>query len=58
MEQLARIPTRRELAKYAFVLLFVGAVLGIVATEAFWRYLPKCGINPTSPLPVAARSLL
>jgi hypothetical protein len=41
MEQLARIPTRRELARYAFVILFVGAVLGIVATEAFWRYLPS-----------------
>jgi hypothetical protein len=43
MEQLARIPTRSELAKYAFVILFVGAVLGIVATEALWRYLPACG---------------
>ena len=43
MEQLARIPSRRELAKYAFVILFVGAVLGIVGTEAFWRYLPACG---------------
>jgi hypothetical protein len=43
MEQIARLPTRRELAKYAFVILFVGAVLGIVATEAFWRYLPACG---------------
>ena len=42
MAQLARLPTRWELAKYAFVILCVGAVLGIVATEAFWRYLPKC----------------
>jgi hypothetical protein len=42
MEQITRLPTRRELAKYAFVILCVGAVLGIVATEAFWRYLPKC----------------
>jgi hypothetical protein len=40
MEQLARVPTRRELAKYALVILFVGAVLGIVATEGAWRYLP------------------
>src|SRR5262249_16040045 len=53
MEQLARIPTRRELVTYAFVILFTGAVLGIVATEAFWRYLPMCSFNPTSPLPVA-----
>jgi hypothetical protein len=29
------------------------AVIGIVGIEAFWRYLPKCGVNPTSPLPVA-----
>ena len=43
MEQLARVPTRRELAKYAFVILFVGAVLGIVGIEAFWRYAPACG---------------
>jgi len=43
MEQIARLPTRWELAKYAFVILCVGAVLGIVATEAFWRYLPACG---------------
>jgi hypothetical protein len=42
MEQIARLPTRWELTKYAFVILAVGAVLGIVATEAFWRYLPKC----------------
>ena len=43
MAQLARIPTRRELEWFALVILFVGAVLGIVATEAFWRYLPFCG---------------
>ncbi len=42
MEQIARLPTRWELAKYTFVILCVGAVLGIVATEAFWRYLPTC----------------
>jgi len=40
MARLARLPTRRELARYAFVVLFVGAVLGI---EAFWRYVPACG---------------
>jgi hypothetical protein len=43
MGQNARLPTRWELTKYAFVILAVGAVLGIVATEAFWRYLPACG---------------
>jgi len=42
-EQIARLPTCRELAKYAFVILFVGAVLGIVGIEAFWRYIPACG---------------
>jgi hypothetical protein len=52
MEQLARMPPRRELANYSFVIIFVGAVLGIVGTEAFWRYLPKCSLSPTSPLPV------
>jgi hypothetical protein len=30
MEQIARLPTRLELAKYAFVILCVSAVLGIV----------------------------
>jgi hypothetical protein len=42
MEQIAAL--RRELAKLAFVILFVGAVLGIVGieAEAFWRYFP-CG---------------
>jgi hypothetical protein len=43
MGQLARIPTRPQLAKYALVILAAGAVLGIVATEAFWRYFPICG---------------
>jgi hypothetical protein len=42
MEQIAALPTRRELAKLAFVILFVGAVLGIVGIESFWRYFP-CG---------------
>jgi hypothetical protein len=42
-KQLAGLPTRRELARLGFIILFVGAVLGIVATEAFWRYLPVCG---------------
>jgi hypothetical protein len=32
MEQLARLPTRRELARYAVVILAIGAVLRIVAT--------------------------
>jgi hypothetical protein len=43
MEQLARLPTRRELARFAFVILFVGAVLGIVGIEAFWRYVTAYG---------------
>jgi hypothetical protein len=42
MERTAALPTRRELAKLAFVILFVGAVLGIVGIETFWRYFP-CG---------------
>jgi hypothetical protein len=41
MEQIAAL--RREVAKFAFVILFVGAVLGIVGIEAFWRYFPTCG---------------
>jgi hypothetical protein len=41
MEQIAAL--RRDLAKLAFVILFVGAVLGIVGIEAFWRYFPACG---------------
>jgi hypothetical protein len=43
MEQIAALPTRWDLAKYAFVVLFVGAVLGILGIEAFWRYAPVCG---------------
>jgi hypothetical protein len=42
MEQIAAMPTRRELEKLAFVILFVGAVLGIVGIESFWRYF-SCG---------------
>jgi hypothetical protein len=40
MEQIARLP---DLAKLGSVILFVGAVLGIVGIEAFWRYFPTCG---------------
>ena len=56
-KRLAELPTRRELARLGFIILFVGAVIGIVGTEAFWRYIPKCGLNPTNPLPVATWSL-
>jgi hypothetical protein len=41
MEQIAAL--RRELAKLAFVILFVGDVLGIVGIDTFWRYFPACG---------------
>ena len=41
MEQIAAL--HRELAKLAFVILFVGAVLGIVGIEACWRYFRACG---------------
>jgi len=43
MEQIARLPTRWELPNIPSCFLCVGAVLGIVATEAFWRYVPACG---------------
>jgi hypothetical protein len=43
MGQIAALPTRWELAKFAFVILFIGAVLGIVEIEVFWRYAPACG---------------
>jgi hypothetical protein len=43
MEQLAPLATRWDLAKYAFLALSVGAVIGIVGIEAFWRYIPACG---------------
>ena len=42
MQQIAALPTRWELAKYTLVLLFVGAVIGIVGIEAFWHYNPTC----------------
>jgi hypothetical protein len=44
MGQLARLPTRRELAWYALLILAVGAVLGIVGIEAFSRYALACGL--------------
>jgi hypothetical protein len=43
MEQIAALPTRRELARLALVIMFAGAVLGIVGIEAFWHYAPVCG---------------
>jgi hypothetical protein len=57
MEQISRLPTRRELARLALVILFVGAVIGIVGIQATWRYVPRCSADATSPLPEAARSL-
>ena len=45
MKQIAALPTSWDLAKYAFVILFVGAVIGIVGTEAFWRYIPASGAS-------------
>jgi hypothetical protein len=42
MEQISALPTRWELTRYAFVVLFVGAVLGIIGIETFWRYVPAC----------------
>jgi hypothetical protein len=51
MGQLARLPTRRELAWLALVILFVGAMIGIVGIEAFRRYVPRCILNPANPLP-------
>jgi hypothetical protein len=39
------------------VILFVGAENGVAGIEAFRRYAPKCGLNPTSPLRAVARSL-
>jgi hypothetical protein len=44
MEQIGGLPTRRELAQLGLIILFVGAVLGIVGIEAFWRYAPTCGL--------------
>ncbi len=43
MGQLAGVPTRRDLARVALVIMFAAAVLGIVGIEAFWRYFPVCG---------------
>ena len=43
MDRIAALPTRRELAGLALLILFAAAVLGIVGTEVFWRYLAACG---------------
>ena len=40
MKQIAQLPTRRDLARLGLVILFVGAVLGIIGVEASWRYFP------------------
>jgi hypothetical protein len=43
MDRIAALPTRRELARLALVIMFAAAVLGIVGIEAFWRYVLACG---------------
>ncbi len=43
MELIAALPTRRELAWLALVIMFAGAIIGIIGIEAFWRYVPTCG---------------
>ena len=42
-DQVARLPTYKELAKIALLIAFVSAVPGIVGIETFWRYFPPCG---------------
>jgi hypothetical protein len=41
--RIAALPTRRELAGLALLILIAAAVFGIVATEVFWRYFWACG---------------
>ena len=42
MQQINRLPTARDLWRAATLIGLVGAVLGIVGIEAFWRYF-ACG---------------
>ena len=42
MQQLNRLPTARDLWRAATLVGLIGAVLGIVGIEAFWRYF-ACG---------------
>jgi hypothetical protein len=43
MHQMAQLPTYQQLAKFALLITFVAAVLGIVGIEALWHYFPVCG---------------
>ena len=42
MQRVNALPTARDLWRAAMLIGFIGAVLGIVGIEAFWRYFP-CG---------------
>jgi len=42
MQQINRLPTARDLWRAATLIGLIGAVLGIVGIEAFWRYF-ACG---------------
>jgi hypothetical protein len=38
MQRVNALPTARDLWRAAILIGFIGAVLGIVGIEAFWRY--------------------
>jgi hypothetical protein len=42
-EQIAALPTAADLWRAAMLIGLIGAILGIVGIEAFWRYFPACG---------------
>jgi hypothetical protein len=42
MHQMVQLPTYQQLAKFALLITFVAAVLGIVGIEALWHYFPAC----------------
>jgi hypothetical protein len=42
MQRVNALPTARDLWRAAMLIGFIGAVLGIVGIEAFWRYF-SCG---------------
>ena len=47
MQQLNRLPTARDLWRAATLVGLIGAVLGIVGIEEFWRYFACGSILPT-----------
>jgi hypothetical protein len=47
-EQLARLPTRKDLARTALMISFTAAALVIIWFETFWRYCLRTNREPSA----------